>query len=195
MNKFDYKEKNMKKKAIILGGIMLSALMFTGCGKAISNDMIAIKQYKKLEVSRPKDENNYSENVAFKDNIWKALIEQCTLKEYPNEEMEQLTEQLRLEYSYVVTEHSNPEELIEEIHGMTVEKLAEQELKKRYAIQLIAEKEGLTLTDKEYQKELEKDAKTNGMTSDEYESLLGRNKQYQMYLEERVLGYLKEHLK
>lgn len=185
----------MRKKWIVLAGILLSAFTLGGCGQKISNEVISIEQYKGLKVEKTSDEDDYASALEFKENIWESLLDECTFLELPQEELEQRIEKLKKEYSYVVAGYEDSTQLIKAVHGMTVEEFAEQQLKKEYAIRLIAKEEELELSEEEYQQALTKIAKENGMTSEEYEHLLGYDEQYQIFLEERVLEFLKEHLK
>lgn len=205
----------MKKRTIVLLIVSLSLASLVGCGnKKISNDMISINQYVGLEVSKPAEENaeqvdeTVEENAEqvdkkddeqtvkeFESNVWKELLANCTVVEYPTEELENLMKELELQYSYVIREDGKTSsELIEEIHGMTVEELAKEQLKKKYAVALIAEEEGLTLTDSEYETELAKLAEASGISSAEYENMFGYEKLYEKFQEDRVMEFLKENL-
>lgn len=171
--------------------------MLSGCGnKTISNEKISIQQYKGLEVTAPTDEDDELAVSTFESEIWQALLSNCTVEAYPQAELEQRIDELELQYSYVsYSEDKQPAELIEEIHGMTVEELAKEQLMKKYAVELIADEEGLAFTSEEYEKELLEQAKTSGISSTEYEALYGYEKLYQKFLEERVMELLKNSLK
>lgn len=161
--------------------------MTTGCGNhKISNDNLTIHNYKKLEVDDSKDE----------EEIWQALLGNCSKFKCSDEELENLVEQLETQYSYVAYyEGKDAAQFIEELHGMTTEELAKQQLMKREAVHLIAEKEGLILNDEEYQQAVKCAAEENGLKSPEdYESLFEEGELYQKFLEERVLNFLIEHI-
>ena len=172
----------MKKISLVLVIIMLAAI-FAGCDKqTISNDYITIKDYKKIKIEDPTDE----------EGVWQALLEHCIKFECPQEELNNLIGELETEYSYVAySQGKTGGELIEQMYGITVEKLAEEQLKKQYAIALIAQEENLNLSDEEYQKELEGRAKASGFDeAKDYENVLGKEKTYQKILEERILEFL-----
>lgn len=128
----------MKK---IIVGICLVLLMGTlvGCNdKSISNDTITISQYKGLEVEADKNDDD------FKEQVFDALLDNCEVKEFPEEELSERIEQLTIEYGYVAYyKNITPEELILEKEGLSVEELAKKELTKEYAFALIAETEGM----------------------------------------------------
>ena len=150
---------------------------------------ITINGYKGLKVDKKTED--------FESDVWKALLENCTVDKYPVEELNGLIEELEQQYSYVAYyEGQTASELIEERHGMTTEELAKEQLKKEYAIELIAEAEDLTLSAKEYEEQLAKEAEANGLSdAEDYESMFGEEELEKMFLEERVLNFLLENLK
>lgn len=187
--------KNIWNKLLFM---CVLVVLIAGCGKqtvadeqTISNAIISIRQYKGLEVEESQD------GEILEEYVWDALLKNCTVKEYPNEELTELIGNLEKEYSYVAYyQDKTAEELIEEIHGVTAEELAKEQLKKKYAVALIAEKENLTLTTEEYQKELEKRSTANGIESaSEYENMFGKTELVEDILEERVLEVLMEYMK
>lgn len=189
--------QNLKKLLAILLIVNLGSALLIGCGnRKISNDIVSIEQFVGLEVSKPEDEEDIQIVNEFEETIWSELLDNCTVKEYSAEELENLIRDLEQQYSYVIRDDGKTaSEAIEEIHGMTVEELAKEQLKKKYAVALIAEEEGLILTDSEYEAELEKQAAANGISSAEYESMFGYEKLYEKFQEERVMEFLKDNLK
>lgn len=174
----------MKKSVSIFLLTMVVTVSISGCsiGK-ISNDKIAISQYKQLTVD--------DKATAYEEEVWNALMKNCVLKTYSQKELEELMEELEKQYSYVAYyKDMTALELIEEQHGMTIEEYAKELMKKEYAIDLIAEKEQLTLSQEEYEIKLAEKAKSNGLETEEYESMFGQEKLKKMFLEERVLNFL-----
>lgn len=178
----------MKQKVLRLLTVALVATISSGCSNgAVSNEIITISSYKGLEVKQPVEE----------ENVWNALLDNCTVAQYPQKELETLISQLETEYSYAAYyQNKTASDLIEEIHGMTMEEFAKEQLKKTYAIALIAEKEGLNVTLQEYEEELEKLAESAGFSEpQEYESMYGQEEVMANILEERVLKVLVKKLK
>lgn len=193
-----YRLNHMKRKSLILLITILSVVILVGCkGEEISNEFIIINQYIGLEVTMPTDENNEQDNEKFEREIWEAVLDNCIVIEFQQGELESLIQEIETQYSYVTYfEDKNVSDLIEELHGMTVEEFAKEELKKRYAIELIAENENLLLSDKDYNRELEKRARENEVEDvQQYENMFGREQLYRTFLEERVLEFIKENLK
>lgn len=173
----------MKKKWLVIVGILLMLIGMNGCKKnVISDNQIAVLDYKHLEIA----------DNANEEQIWQMLIDNCELKDYSQEDVELLAAELEKQYSYTaIPQGKTSSELIEDMHGMSPKELAIWQLKKQYAIQLIAKEEGLELTSKEYQRELEVQAQKNGFaTAEEYEKIFSKKELKQRFLEERVLQFL-----
>ena len=179
----------------MLAGI-LAAGALSGCG-GISNDIISISSYKELEVVRPVDEEDAEAVSKFENDVWQALYDNCTIKEYPEEELEAMKDELETQYGYAAYyKDMSASELIEEIHGITTEELAMKMLMKKYAVALIAEKEDLNLTAEEYEEALAELAGEKGFEDvKEYENMFGYEELKEMFLEERVLEFLIAHVK
>jgi trigger factor len=77
-----------------------------------------------------------------------------------------------------------------------IEELAQLQIKKELAVGLVAEKEGLQVTDKEYKKLAEEFAKEQGFkTIEECEEAYGKDGLRQMFLDEKVSEYLMKDCK
>ena len=177
----------MKKSFLFMCILLLVMTAAGGCGKGeISNDIVSIRVYKGLEVAEPSDS----------EQVWEALLNNCTVEEYPEEELNDLVKELETQYRYAAyDEGKTASELIEEIHGMTTEELAKEQLKKKYAVQLIAEEEKLNLTQEEYEYRLAKRAEENGIADAQaYESMFGYDKLSEIFLEVRVMEFLIDNL-
>lgn len=127
------------KKIIVVICLVLLVGSLAGCkGESIANDKIVISQYKGLKVEA--DENDDD----FKEQVLEALLDNCEIKEFPQEELKERIEQLTIDYGYVAYyKNITAEELILEKTGLSVEELAKKELTKEYALALIAETEGM----------------------------------------------------
>ena len=174
--------KRIYAVVLVLNFVLSGSLM--GCGREISNEVINIQKYKGLVV----------EDVTDSDSVWQALLEHCTVEEYPKEELEMLKEELDIQYGYIA--NKTAEQVIRENYDMTLDDFAKEQFKKQYAITLIAEKEGLLVDDKAYEEELKKRAESNGFTdAQEYEDMYGKEELSTMMLEERVLEFLIDNVK
>lgn len=178
------------RRKMIYGIVVISLLgLCAGCGKKeISNDTITIQKYKELEVAEASD------GEVTEDMVWGALLEECTVEEFPADDVTSLVEQLQTEYGYAAYyKGMTAEGLIKEKTGMTAEELAKEQLRKEYAIQLIAEEEDLLIDAEEYEKLLKEAA--GDTDSSEYESMFGKETLMKQFQEEKVLDFLMESVK
>lgn len=179
----------MTKRRTICFAVALLMGLLAGCGnKEIANDVITISRYKGLEV---KEQDNPE---ILEENVWDALLAECTVNEYPTEDLANRMEELRTEYGYVAYyKGKTAEELIKEKTGLSAEELAKEQLKKEYAVGLIAEAEELTLDSDEYEQQLKTAA--GDMDPTEYEAMFGQEELMKQFQEEQVLEFLIENLK
>lgn len=141
--------------------------------------------------------NAQTEESLFEQNVWNALIENCEFKEYPEEEIEEGIAELESQYSYYASLCGiEVSELIEAMYGITTEEMAQNLLKQEYAVALIAEEEGLTLTVQDYEDELAEYATQYGYDDPaEFEELIGHEELEKMILQNRVGEWLVENCK
>lgn len=176
----------MKKPIKLLSLLLLIAVILSGCSDdSISNEKIIIHQYKQLNINKEKmiKESEY-EKV-----IWEALVSQTTLKKIVEDDLEAKKENLATEYGALsYYKGLTAEEYILQKTGMSMDKLARWQLTKKYAIELIVEKEKLNIDSDEYKKLLEKEA--GDMDVKEYEALYNEGELMEKFLEERVLNFL-----
>lgn len=176
----------MKKPIKLLSLLLLIAVILSGCSDdSISNEKIIIHQYKQLNINKEKmiKESEY-EKV-----IWEALVSQTTLKKIVEDDLEAKKENLATEYGALsYYKGLTAEEYILQKTGMSMDELARWQLTKKYAIELIVEKEKLNIDSDEYKKLLEKEA--GDMDVKEYEALYNEGELMEKFLEERVLNFL-----
>ena len=180
------------QKFLVLTGFLLIAFLLSGCGgKGISDETIVIRQYKGLRVA----ENDNMSVHEFEDAIWKALLRNCEIAEYPQTELEALIVELETQYQYVAYyQDKTSSQLVEKIHGMTIEEFAKQQLMKKYAVLLIAKNEGLDISAKEYEDEIVKRANENQIDVATYKNMFSEEELKRTLLEDRVLQFLKDNL-
>ena len=77
------------RKRIVQGITLIGLMMFCmGCSKKIANDEISIQKYKGLEVAEE------SSGEISEEKVWEALMAECTVDEFPEDEVTELIEQL-----------------------------------------------------------------------------------------------------
>lgn len=153
-----------------------------------------VAEYKE-QVRKDLEQSNKEEAEArTTSNLWEALVEQCEVKKYPDGIVDSYVAQLEEEYYYYAyINNMEPAEFIEAAYQMPVEELAKLQITKSLAISLIAEKESLTISDKEYEKSLEAYAEQEGYSSaEECETAKGADGLRQLFLENKVAEFLME---
>lgn len=170
---------------------LLIAALVTACGRELSDGHIRISSYKNLSI------DGTGSTGEMEENVWDALISNCTVISLPEEALSAETEKLETQYGYVTyMSDRTAGELIEELYGMSPRELAEKRLIKAYAVALIAEKEGLTLSEEEYRELLDTRAAEKGVESGEaYEKMFGSEELRETFLRERVMEFLIDHAK
>lgn len=143
----------------------------------LSETAKTIKEYK-AEVRKQLEESNQaSADSAMEEAIWQKLLENCVVSKYPDGQVEEFVANVEAQFSaYAAQNNMTAEELFKMYYGMTPEDYVKNSVKMEYAIELIAEKEKLTLTVEEYDKGLEEYAMSNGYeTAEEAEEAMGRD--------------------
>lgn len=84
-------------------------------------------------------------------SVWEALVEQCDVKKFPEGMVDEYVKNMKEQYSYYAQMYGmDIENFFKQMFGMSAEEVAKTTATQELAINLIAEKEGLTITDKVY---------------------------------------------
>lgn len=156
-----------------------------------------VEEYK-AQVKADLEKSNKEEAESQKKGaVLSALIDETTVKKYPSDMISSYVAQIEEDYGYYAYAYQmEVAEVIKTMYGMTIEQLAELQAKKDLAISLVAEKEGLQVSDKEYKKLLDDFAKEQGYQSaEECETAYGKDGLRQMFLEQKVTAMLLENCK
>lgn len=166
---------------------------------ANSEESKTVKEYE-AEVKKSMEESNAdSVNATLENEVLSALVEQVEVKKYPDGEVEdQVSEmtdyyksyadQYGLEFADFLEQQLN---MTEEDFTTQLQTAAEQTVKQKLAIELIADKKNLDLSDEKYQEEFEKMAADYGYeTADALVEAAGEDTLKDMVLQQRVADYL-----
>ena len=129
---------------------------------------------------------------------WDALMENVEVKKYPQESEDKQIEQAKEQYVQLAELYGTTLEDLLETQFMTTEEEFNEMLKESAqesaafdeAVKLIADKENLTLSDKEYEEKIAEYAKEYGMGVDEYKEQIGEELLKNTILRETVVDYL-----
>ena len=104
-----------------------------------------------------------------KNQLLTIAYNNATFNEIPAKYLEEQKSMVRSNFTYTAGLYGLTEdEYVEFMYEMTVDELAEKYLKQRMLIEAIAQKEGLSYTDKEYNEEIAKAAESQGVSVDNY---------------------------
>ena len=110
-----------------------------------------IEEYKAQVRSDLEVSNKETAESTLLASVWEALVEQCDVKKFPEGMIDDYVKNLKEQYSYYAQMYGMEiEEFFKQIFGMSAEKVAKTTATQELAINLIAEKEGLTISDKAY---------------------------------------------
>lgn len=170
--------------------------------KTVSEESETVEEYR--EEVRKNLEETAQENYDSELNsaVWEAVLEKAEVKGYPDGEVDRIyntyLEQYQEMASYYNMEY---DEFIQLYTEMTVDEFEEEakeaakdNIKQSQVAEVIAEKEGLTLTDEEYEKEFEKLAEDYGYEDvDALKEVAGEETLKQLVLQPIVQEWLAEN--
>ena len=165
--------------------------------KQLSSTATTVDEYKEEEKQNLQISNEASATSQMSQSVWQTLVANCTLKDYPEEDLNTILTSIEAQYGSSASYYGmGIDEFIKEYFGITMQDMAENLLKRDYAVQLIAEKEGLTLNVEEYEEGLAEFALQYGYSNAaELEEMLGHDQVENMLLQRRVEEWLIENCK
>ncbi len=157
-----------------------------------------VKEYKEL-VRKNLEESN--KEVAQSENqqlILKALLEKCEIKKYPESRLIRITKELVYQESYgAVMNDIGIDQAVQSSWGMSVEEKVNELLTMELAVEYIADKEDIVVSEKEYEEKMVEMAGEADVASfiTYYESFLGEGYFKRMMLQEKVAAFLLKNCK
>lgn len=129
----------------------------------LSDTAKTVEEYKAEIKEQMEETQQQSYEAVLSGEVWEKVLENTEVKKYPDDEKEKMEEFLRKLYESEAQQYGMElKEYIETQGGMTeedfntqiLEPAAEQNVKSRLVTKAIAEKENITLSDEEYEKQL-----------------------------------------
>ncbi len=162
----------------------------------LSTTARTVEEYRAEEKENLILSNQQSADSQLSQNMWVKLLENCEVKEFPEDDMENILSEIETQYSSVAQMYSmDVDTFIQQYYGITQQEMAENLLTQQYAIELIAETENITMTAEEYEQELEAYAETWGYVAEELEEYVGHDALEEMFIQEKVGAWLVENCK
>lgn len=136
----------------------------------VSKESKTVKEYKKevKKILQKSNEETAKGNLA--DNAWKAVLENVEVKQYPEDRLKEAEKQITERIKKIITQYYgiSYEDYLKQ-SGMTEKEFeknnkesAKEYVKQVLTTELIAEKEGIKLSDKDYEKLMKEYAEKNG---------------------------------
>lgn len=175
---------------VTLKGIKEVAKLTDEWVKENIDDSMTVEEYRKqVEVDLQKVYTEYAkEQLA--ESVWQVILENSEIRKYPEDRVKEITENLTEYYTNMAEEYGTDLDTFLEVSGNTLEEMAQDVIKQEYAVELIAKKEKIKVTDKEYQEALAELAEQSGYGNDIDEEEVKKE-----LLLNKVSDWLVEHCK
>jgi len=161
----------------------------------LSETAKTIDEYK-AEVKKDLEKSNAETIKSQKEQlVWAELIDNCVIDTYPEDKMEDVLANIDSQFSYIASMNGmEVDDLVKAYYGITSKQMAHNLIKQEFAVELIAEKEKLTLTEEDYEKGLKEYAEQYGYDNvEEFEEMVTRDELEKMLLQKRVGDWLIEN--
>ena len=154
-----------------------------------------IEEYKAQIRSDLEVSNKETAESTLLSSVWETLVKNCEVKKFPEGMIDEYVADLEEQYSYYAQMYGMEiEEFFEQIFGMSAEEVAKTTATQELAMTLIAEKEGLTLKDKEYEEGIKDLASQYGYEdTEEFVTAYGEDAIRKALLQEKVGNFLVEN--
>lgn len=164
----------------------------------LSESAKTIDEYKKEVKEDLETSNKQAAESEQEQNVWDALMEQCKIEKYPKDKKKETIDNITTQYGSIAAMYGmdDVDAFLEQTFGVTAEVMAENIIKQEYAVELIAEKENLKVTDEDYKKGLKDYAEQYGYTdSAELEKAVGEKEVKRALLQDKVTDWLVDNCK
>lgn len=169
--------------------------------KEIGTTAKTVAEYKELVKKDLQQKNEDSAKSQKQAAVLKALGKVAKVSEYPQDKLIRVTKDLVFAESYgAMVGGLTIDAAIYSSYGTTVDAIVKEQIAQEMAVEYVAEKEGLTISDKEYNDQISKMASAYGETNltqfvQDFEMVYGQGYIKRMMLQEKVGAFLVKHCK
>lgn len=151
-----------------------------------------IEEYKAQVKADLEKSNKETAETSLLSSVWEALVNNCEVKKYPEGKIEEYQKNMEEQYSYYAQMYGMEiGQFFEQMFGMTSKEMAEKSVTQELAIALIAEKERLTISDKDYSKGVKEMAEQYGyQDEEEFVNAYGKDTIRKALIQEKVGKFL-----
>ena len=163
---------------------------------AIVGSETTVEEYKQMVKESLTENNKQTAQSEFENKVWTEVVSNCTVKNYDKDELESWKKIMEETYGYYASMYNmETEEYLSTYYKTSVEELAKEQLRWKYAAELIAKNENLTLSLEEYDKQLGEIATAYGYEDSAeyekgYEEMYGEGSLKDMFLQQKVMKWL-----
>lgn len=163
----------------------------------LSETAKTIEDYKKEVRKDLEKSNKETADSSVEGLAWQALMKQCEVKEYPQDQVDEFVNYVETTLAEQAEQQNmTAAEFFEQYYQMTPEEYIKESIKLRYAIELISETEGITLSGQEYEEGLAEMAEEDGYDDVKaYEKQVGRETIELQLLQPKVGEFLAKNCK
>lgn len=171
--------------------------------KNVSKESKTVAEYKKEVKKILKESKEKTAKTALADNAWKSVMDNVKVNKYPEDRVKELKKQLKDQMEMMLQYYGTTYKDYLEQSGMTekesdeqMEESAKEYLKNVMAAELIAEKEGIKFSDKEYKDIMKDYAEEYGYESvDAMIAQVGESQVKEVILQDKVKEFVAEKCK
>lgn len=164
----------------------------------VSEKSKTVEEFKKevkADLERSNEETAKSE---LQQKVWDALIAKCKVAKFPEDKVKEMTDNMNNQYGSMASMYGfeNAEALVQQAYGLTIDQLVKNTITQEFAVELLAERKKLEVTDKDYKDSVKKYAKQFGYEdTKEFEEQVGKENIEKTILQEKVTDLLVENCK
>lgn len=159
-----------------------------------NTDFASVAEWEANIAAMAQENVDYENDAAFKENIGKALVESCTISGYPEDLYKTLLESYEAEYeNYAEMFNTTVEDIYAafEVTHEDIEKMAKDACYQQMALELVAAREGIVISDADFDAMIEDFAKSEGYeTRDEVLSDYTEEALKNIFLQDKTLDFL-----
>lgn len=200
----DYQSESLAGQPVVFT-ITFDAIVPTELTDALATAIVGsettVEEYKQTVKEDLEVSNAETAESSFENGVWTALINNCTVKKYDDEKLESWITVINDSYSmYASLYGMETDDYLNTYYGVTCEDLAKEQMCWEYAVELIAEKEKLTVSLEEYEERLTEEATQYGYEDPAeyetaYEEAYGEGKLEEYFLQQKVMEWLVDNSK
>ena len=187
--------------AELAGKDAVFTMTLKGVAPEVTDELVArvsffsksVAEYREEHRAALQDSNEETYIYELEGVVWDALVNQCEVETYPQEMLDEQYAILEDVFSGMLQAYSL-DDLVQAYYGIAAETYVHNIIKQSLAVELIAEKENLAVTEEDYKSYIEEFADAYGYSDiEEFESLVGKETLDVTFKNKKVADFLMEN--